>query len=127
MGAGQSVSRLRAIGIGCSTSASLDDLVALVRESIGEQTSPTYLATLDRRERIAHALADALGIELVVFSAETLAQVRAIATPSSRVAELAGIASVAEAAALTAAGPGARLIIPRRTGRRCTCALAEST
>jgi cobalt-precorrin 5A hydrolase len=127
MGARQTVSRVRAIGIGCSTRASVDDLLALVRASVGELTSRTCLATRDRRETIARSLADALGIELVLFPAETLAQVRAIATPSLRVAELTGTPSVAEAAALTAAGPGARLIIPRRTGRRCTCALAEST
>jgi cobalt-precorrin 5A hydrolase len=37
-----------------------------------------------------------------------------------------GLASVAEAAALAAAGPDSRLLLPRISGARATCALAIS-
>jgi len=39
---------------------------------------------------------------------------------------LAGVPSVAEAAALAAAGPDARLIVPRIAVGPATCALAET-
>lgn len=121
------MSRRRAVGFGCSSAASVDDVVALLRASIGVVTEATCLATLDRREAIAREVAAALEIELVLFPAAVLAQAHAIVTPSLRASALTGTPSVAEAAALIAAGPGARLVIPRRTGRRCTCALAESS
>ena len=48
------------------------------------------------------------------------------ATWSARVLALAGVPSVAEAAALAACGPKARLILPRIVVGKVTCALAES-
>jgi cobalt-precorrin 5A hydrolase len=47
-------------------------------------------------------------------------------TRSERVLSLAGVASVAEAAALAAGGPAARLLVPRITVGIATCALAVS-
>jgi cobalt-precorrin 5A hydrolase len=47
------------------------------------------------------------------------------ATRSERVLALAGVPSVAEAAALAAGGPAARLIAPRIAVGSATCALAE--
>jgi cobalt-precorrin 5A hydrolase len=49
-----------------------------------------------------------------------------VETPSQRVAALAGVGSVAEAAALAAAGPASKLIVPRRIVGAATCALAVS-
>ena len=49
-----------------------------------------------------------------------------IATRSERVLALMGVPSVAEAAALAAAGPAARLISPRLVIGSATCALAAS-
>jgi cobalamin biosynthesis protein CbiG len=127
MGARQTVSRKRAIGFGCSSAASVDDVLALLRATVGVSVQGTFLATLDRREAIGREVAAALELELIVFPAAVLAQAHAIVTPSLRAAALTGTSSVAEAAALTAAGPGAQLIVPRRSARRCTCALAESS
>jgi cobalt-precorrin 5A hydrolase len=45
-------------------------------------------------------------------------------TRSLRVLALTGLPSVAEAAALAAAGPRARLIVPRVSAATATCALA---
>jgi cobalt-precorrin 5A hydrolase len=47
-------------------------------------------------------------------------------TKSARVVALAGVPSVAEAAALAAGGPRARLIAPRVAVGPATCALADT-
>ena len=47
-------------------------------------------------------------------------------TDSPRARSVTGLPSMAEAAALAAAGPGARLLAPRSTAGGATCALAES-
>ena len=47
-------------------------------------------------------------------------------TRSSRVKAAVGIASVAEAAALAGAGPGARLLVPRLARSGATCAVAAA-
>ncbi|MGQ3348248.1 cobalamin biosynthesis protein [Bosea sp. (in: a-proteobacteria)] len=49
------------------------------------------------------------------------------ATRSTRIASLYGVGSVAEAAALAAAGPGGTLVQPRIATARVTCALARSS
>jgi cobalt-precorrin 5A hydrolase len=49
-----------------------------------------------------------------------------VETHSERVAALAGVGSVAEAAALAAAGPASKLIVPRLIVGAATCALAAS-
>ena len=46
-------------------------------------------------------------------------------TRSDRALEATGFASVAEAAALAAAGPGSRLVLPRINSGAATCALAQ--
>ena len=73
------------------------------------------------------AAASAIGVPLVLIplSDLTVAGLRA-ATRSERVIALAGVPSVAEAAALAAGGPGARLIAPRIAVGPATCALAET-
>ena len=50
----------------------------------------------------------------------------ACATRSTRIASLYGVGSVAEAAALAAAGPGGELVLPRIATDRVTCALARA-
>ncbi|WP_406865276.1 cobalamin biosynthesis protein [Streptomyces sp. HUAS MG47] len=72
-----------------------------------------------------------LGLPLRVFTAERLARI-AVPHPSAAVAAAAGTPSVAEAAALAAAGPGGLLLVPKRTSRtdgargaRATCAIAR--
>jgi cobalt-precorrin 5A hydrolase len=82
------------------------------------------LATLDRRadDRVRE-LARECGWRLVVFSAAELAGQPA-PHPSPVVAAAVGTPSVAEAAALLAAGPGARLLIPKRVCTGVTVAVA---
>ena len=66
------------------------------------------------------------GVSLTFLSQETLA---AITTPTQSAPSIArfGIGSVAEAAALAGAGPGASLIVPRVARDGVTCAVARGT
>lgn len=72
-------------------------------------------------------LAAELGLSVRAISAADMA-VQMVLTQSPRVAALRGTGSVAEAAALAAAGPGAVLLGPRAVSAcgRATAALAES-
>ena len=113
-----------AIGIGCTTQATSEDMIALIKNCITDFHPGSLLATLDRRADIAGIVADQLGLKLMLFSASQLAQTTGTTIHSPRAMEEVGTGSVAEAAALTALGPAARLLIARRTGNRCTCAIA---
>ena len=116
---------VRAIGIGCTSNAVVADVLELVRAAVGDASRVTMLATLDRRATIARAVAAELQVDVALFSADTLRAIAGVRTPSTRAGATVGTPSVAEAAALAALGPGARLVVERRTGRGCTCALAE--
>lgn len=112
------------IGMGCSSRAVSDDVVALILTCVGEVVPDTILATLDSRSRMGETVAAALGLRLMLFPASELARVAGIATQSQIALRSSGTPSVAEAAALIALGPEARLSLPRRAGRLCTCAVA---
>lgn len=112
------------IGIGCSSRAVPDDIVALVHASVGEIMPYTILATIESRSSMGKLVAAALGVHLMLFPASALARIAGIATHSPVVLRNSGTPSVAEAAALMALGPQARLSLPKRTGRLCTCAVA---
>ncbi len=68
-----------------------------------------------------------LALEIWPVSRGGLIEVQPLC-PSRSAAALAalGVASVAEACALAAAGPGARLLAPRTASEAATCALAAS-
>jgi cobalt-precorrin 5A hydrolase len=71
--------------------------------------------------------ASAIGVPLVLIPPGDLAAAGIRATTrSERVIAVAGVPSVAEAAALAAGGPDARLIVPRIAVGPATCALAEA-
>src|SRR5260370_12967448 len=73
------------------------------------------------------AAASAIGVPLVLIPLGDLAAAGMRATTrSERVMALAGVPSVAEAAALVAGGPGARLIVPPIAVGPATCALAAT-
>jgi cobalt-precorrin 5A hydrolase len=72
------------------------------------------------------AAASSIGVPLVLVAPDDLVAAGArAATRSERVLALAGVPSVAEAAALAAGGPAARLIAPRIAVGPATCALAD--
>jgi cobalt-precorrin 5A hydrolase/precorrin-3B C17-methyltransferase len=80
---------------------------------------------LKAAEPAIHALAASLGVPARFLDRGALArETPRLATPSALVEREVGVAGVAEAAALAAAGPTGRLIVPKRKGERVTCAIA---
>jgi cobalt-precorrin 5A hydrolase len=117
-------------GIGCRRACAAADIVALVRRALATaDAAAAVLAAPDfRSDEPGTALAArSLGLPLTFVERELLAAAEPrCATRSARAAETTGLASVAEAAALAAAGPGATLVLPRIAGPRVTCALART-
>ena len=73
------------------------------------------------------AVASSMGVPLAFVSEEDLAATGGrTRTRSDRVLALTGVPSVAEAAALAAGGPAARLIAPRIAVGPATCALVDT-
>jgi cobalt-precorrin 5A hydrolase len=116
-------------GIGCRKGTS----AAAISAAIADALARAGLDTLDLvaapeskgGEHGIAAAAAALGVPLVlVAKAELEAAGARTQTRSERVLALIGVPSVAEAAALAAGGPAARLILPRITVGVATCALA---
>jgi len=113
-------------GVGASTGAPADAVepllltalarVGLARESVGE------VATIDRRATDQAVVT--LGLPVRAFSADALASVD-VPTPSEAVRAAVGTASVAEAAALLAAGPGAELVVTKQVAPQTTVAIAR--
>jgi cobalt-precorrin 5A hydrolase len=115
------------VGVGCSLGCAADELDALVAGALaGVAGDVVALATVDRREAepCVLALAARHGVPLRTHSAGALAAI-AVPTPSDVVARHVGTPSVAEAAALLSAGPGARLAVAKRRSPHATCAIAE--
>jgi len=87
-------------------------------------TEVTVLATVDRRAAALRDLAADRGWRLVAWPAAELAR-QPVPHPSGTVAAAVGTPSVAEAAALRAAGPAAALIVPKRIFPEVTVAVAR--
>jgi cobalt-precorrin 5A hydrolase len=120
-------------GIGCRRGASAAAIAAaidaaLARARLGKDAVGMIAAPATKGEEpgIA-ATASALGLPLVLVPRSDLetASSRTV-TRSERVNALTGVPSIAEAAALAAAGPSARLLVPRIATGPATCALAET-
>lgn len=114
-------------GFGFRAATSAESLRDAMAQAGGP--APDALATAaDKAEtRVFRAFAEGLGLPVrAVAAADLRAQETVSASPASRSARATG--SVAEAAALAAAGPGARLLAPRAISadRMATCALAKS-
>ncbi|WP_161952744.1 cobalamin biosynthesis protein [Actinoplanes sp. TFC3] len=106
------------LGIGARSGVLITELEQAVAAL--ELTEVAGVGTLDRRGFLMEAFAAGRGWPLLLFSQAELAQVR---TPG--VVLRTGAPSVAEASALLAAGPGARLVVPKRPFARVTVAVAE--
>jgi cobalt-precorrin 5A hydrolase len=120
-----------AVGVGASRgcpAGELEDLVAAALEEAGvAHGAVAFLASADVKagEPALLALARACRWPLRFYTAGRLAQVP-VPTPSAVVARHVGTPSVAEAAALLAAGPGAELLVDKRRSAHATCAVARS-
>ncbi|MBS7813706.1 cobalamin biosynthesis protein [Roseococcus pinisoli] len=116
-------------GIGCRRGASAEEVIAALDAALAEtgraREAVARLATIPLKAGepgIAEAAAQ-LGIEVTIV---TDAGDVEVLTESRCSRATAGLGSVAEAAALAAAGVGARLLAPRSSTGRATCALAET-
>ena len=112
-------------GFGFRSGASL----AALQDALARAGGPegvTHLATVASKAEGLVPLAGVLGVPVIAVPAGDLPG-QAVLTHSERVDALFGTGSVAEAAALAAAGPGARLWGPRvvSTNGTATAAIAE--
>jgi cobalt-precorrin 5A hydrolase len=120
-------------GVGCRRGAPASDIEAAIRASLAHAnvaaSALDAVATIASKSTEAgiKATAEKLGVAFVLVSdAEIKAATERIETRSARVLTLIGVPAVAEAAALAAAGPAARLISQRLVMGAATCALAAS-
>jgi cobalt-precorrin 5A hydrolase len=120
-------------GVGCRRGALAPDIEAAIRAALDRagiaSDALRCIATTAAKSSEAGiaAAADKLGVEVVLVPDADLLAVRdRAATRSARVQALTGVSSIAETAALAAAGPSARLISPRLIIGGVTCALAAS-
>lgn len=130
MGVGEAVI---AAGIGCRKGVSAAEIDAAIDTALERAGRPLaridLMATAAAKNDEAGIAAAAAGrkLRLVYVAQADLESAGARgATWSARVMALAGVPSVAEAAALAACGPKARLILPRIAVGPVTCALADS-
>ena len=118
------------VGVGSSSGADAGGIEQLVTQALADAglsvDAVGLVASVDlkRTEPGIVALADRLGVELRTFPAGTLAR-QDVPTPSAVVADAVGTPSVAEAAALVAAGPGADLVVAKQRSSEATVAVAR--
>jgi len=120
-------------GVGCKRGAGAPDVEAAIRTALaragiaaGDLDAIATIAA-KRDEAGIEAVAAKLGVAVIVVSdAELKIAGDRTTTRSERVLALTGVPSVAEAAALAAAGPASRLLGPRHATTAATCALAVS-
>ncbi len=112
-------------GIGCRRDCPAETILALIatlHHPIDALAAPQAKCA----EPGLQTSARHLGLPLHPISHEALLAVQPLCPTSSlRALEETGIASVAEGCALAAAGPGAKLILPRIANAAATLALAE--
>ncbi len=132
MARGEAVRARYAIGIGARKDIDARELADLVREVAarhGVDLQSATLATTEARgdEPGLQGAARLLDMAVVFLSLENLrARDKDVLTRSARVEEMFGVGSVAEAAALAAAGSGSVLLAPRVATTRLACAIARA-
>jgi cobalt-precorrin 5A hydrolase len=119
-------------GVGCrrgTSAAAIETVIAAALAHAGLTSHRIDLlatAAFKGNEPGIAAAAAARGVRLILVAQADLERVGDRATHSRRVAALMGVGSVAEAAALAAGGPAARLVVPRIVIGPATCALAQT-
>jgi cobalt-precorrin 5A hydrolase len=131
MGVDQAMTARLAIGVGCRKDCPAEAIVALVgeaRSAVGTGREAALYTLADKRhEPGLRSAAERLGLDLVFLSGDALQAVMpGVVTRSAAAEARFGVASVAEAAALAGAGPGARLLLARIAGGGATCAIAAT-
>jgi cobalt-precorrin 5A hydrolase len=120
-------------GIGCRKGASAREIGAAISAALSraglraEVLDVVAAPAMKNSEPGIAAAAHDLGVPLVLVPQTELEAAGArTLTRSERVVALMGVPSAAEAAALAAGGPAARLLAPRTAVGPATCALATS-
>jgi cobalt-precorrin 5A hydrolase len=118
-------------GIGCGRETSAEDIVSLISVALSNfgiaREHLTALATETSKadQRGIAGAARSLSIPVVRCPVADLGLVAdRVLTRSSRVAEIKGVPSIAEASALVAAGSNGRLLGARLAANKVTCAIA---
>ena len=120
-------------GIGCRRGASAATITAAIEAALARtghamrEIGVIATAATKRGEAGIATAASAWDVPLMFIPPVDLQSASArTLTRSARVAALVGLPSVAEAAALAAGGPAARLVAARIAYGRATCALADT-
>lgn len=120
------------LGIGADHGVPAAELARLVDDTLkAHGISPreiACIASLDSKQDdpALRELARSLGVPACFFDASTLrVETPRLQNPSARVEALMGVAGIAEAAALAAAGPDSVLVVPKTKSARATCAVAR--
>jgi cobalt-precorrin 5A hydrolase len=120
-------------GVGCRRGTPAPDIEAAIRAALAQAGFAAHalnaIATIAAKHDEAgiETAAAHFGVSVVLVpDSELKSASERTQTKSERVLALTGVPSVAEAAALAAAGPAARLIGPRLVIGAATCALAVS-
>jgi cobalt-precorrin 5A hydrolase / precorrin-3B C17-methyltransferase len=117
-----------AVGVGCERGTSPDDITQLVNTALLEnglaREAIACYASIDLKED-EPAIASLENVRFFTTK-ELNAQSAKVQRPSEVVRAEVGTPSVAEASALAAAGPDAKLIVPKIKGQRATVAIAEA-
>ena len=115
-------------GIGCRRGTDAADIIAVLRDAEARAgATAIVLAAPEFKSHEAglHEAAAELDLPLILLSDTLLASVQPFCPTRSIAAERhTGHASIAEASALAAAGPGATLLLDRIAHPTATCALA---
>lgn len=116
---------MRVAGLGFRGAATFESLNDAL-ERAGGRVDALATAEVKAGQPAVRILAKALGLPLLSISRARMGEEETL-THSERVAEKFGTGSVAEAAALAACGPGARLVGPRAVSGDglATAAIAE--
>jgi cobalt-precorrin 5A hydrolase len=120
------------VGMGARRGTPAADLKMAVDTVLAEggltDADVQILATIEQRaaEHAVREMAREKGWELVALNAAEL-ESQDVPNPSDAVRAAVGTASVAEAAALRAAGSGSRLIVPKRILGSVTVAVAQTS
>ena len=121
------------LGVGFSTRCSAEELAELVTHVLAQAPAGRgageggRIATLARKRAsgLLEPVAERLGLTPCYLTENELAAVEPRTVASPRAAAAVGVGSVAEAAAMAAAGRGARLVVAKTASPLATCAAAE--
>lgn len=117
-------------GIGARRGVATSEVVALIERAVREahiarsQLAAIATAQAKVNEPGIVEAAQSFNLQLLSIPIEAMRREDGGATQSKTSQRLFGVSSVSEAAALAAAGPGSKLILPRINSARVTCALA---